>query len=198
MAENAYILRGDDGSLCDMGGTQDALVDDLYRVEGKAEIVNGRIVHMSAAGGLHGFAVTVIAASLLDYARRTRRGVALADNVGFIVNLPQRRSFSPDAAFWTGARLTRNFPEGAPLFAVEVRSPEDYGPAAERRIADKRADYFAAGTQALWDVDLEGRTVRLYRAADPNPVVFSRDERAHAEPALPGWSMSVDDLFPTN
>jgi Uma2 family endonuclease len=66
-------------------------------------------------------------------------------------------------------------------------------------MTEKRADYFAAGTQAVWDVDLEGGTVRLYRDADPKrPVVFSRGEQAHAEPALPGWSMPVDDFFPAD
>jgi len=180
-----------------MGRRQEATVEDLYRVEGKAEIVNGRLVHMSAAGGLHGYAAGVIFASLLDYARGTDRGFALPDNVGFIVNLPHRRSFSPDAAFWTGGPLTAKFPEGAPVFAVEVRSPEDYGSAAERRMADKRADYFAAGTQVVWDVDLEAAVVRAHRTADPDEaVVFSRGERAGAEPALDGWSMPVDDLFP--
>jgi Uma2 family endonuclease len=182
-----------------MGGNQDALVEELYRVEGKAEIVNGRLVRMSAAGGLHGYAAGVVFSSLFEYARQTKQGAALPDNVGFIVKLPRRRSFSPDAAFWTGARLTRKFPEGAPIFAVEVRSPEDYGSGAEHRMTEKRADYFAAGTQAVWDVDLEGGTVRLYRDADPKrPVVFSRGEQAHAEPALPGWSMPVDDFFPAD
>ena len=197
MAKPAYSVLRDDGKVCDMDGVQDALVDELYRVEGKAEIVNGRLVPMSAAGGLHGYAAGVIFSSLFDYTRATKRGVALPDNVGFIVNLPHRRSFSPDAAFWTGARLTRKFPEGAPIFAVEVRSPEDYGARAERRMAEKRADYFAAGTQAVWDVDLEVGAVRLYLATDPaRPLVFSRGETAHTEPVLPGWSMPVDDLFP--
>jgi Uma2 family endonuclease len=181
-----------------MGARQEALVDELYRVDGKAEIVNGRIVRMSPAGGLHGYAAGSIHASLLEYSRRTNQGVALPDNVGFIVNLPHRQSFSPDAAFWTGARLTRKFPEGAPIFAVEVRSPEDYGARAESRMAGKRADYFAAGTQALWNVDLDVGTVRLRLAADPaRPRVFARGETAHAEPVLPGWAMPVDDLFPT-
>jgi Uma2 family endonuclease len=180
-----------------MGGSQQALVDELYRVEGKAEIVNGRLVKMSASGGLHAYAAGLIYASLLEYARTTKRGYAFADNVGFLVNLPNRRSFSPDAALWTGGPLTPKFPEGAPVFAVEVRSPEDCGPSAERRMALKRADYFAAGTQAVWDVDLEEGTVRLHRPAHPEqPVMFAKGERAHAEPALPGWSMAVDDLFP--
>jgi len=200
MAEHAPIARGDDGRICNMDARREATIDDLYRVpeKGKAELVNGELVLMSAAGGLHGYVAGQIFASLNEYAKRTRLGVALPDNVGFIVSLPDRRSFSPDVAFWTGGPLTRKFPEGAPIFAVEVRSDEDYGPAAERAMAAKRADYFAAGTLVVWDVDgLETQTVRVYRASEPTtPATYGRSERAHAEPALPAWSMSVDDLFP--
>ncbi|MGI8588406.1 MAG: hypothetical protein ACR2M0_12090 [Chloroflexia bacterium] len=38
--------------------------------------------------------------------------------------------------------------------------------------------------------------VRVYRAADPTqPTLYRRDDIAEAEPAAPGWSMPVDDLF---
>src|SRR5881394_3993336 len=141
MADNAHIRDVGRGNFCDMA-RREATVEDLYKVPDKAEIVNGELVIMTPAGGLHGYAAGLIYASLLDYARRTGRGYALPDNVGFIVNLPNRRSFSPDVAFWTGAPLTAKFPEGAPLFAVEVRSEEDDGPLAERAMAAKRADYF--------------------------------------------------------
>ena len=89
------------------------------------------------------------------------------------------------------------FPQGAPVFAVEVRSENDYGPAAERAMQDKRADYFACGTQVVWDVDLLGEDViKSYAASDPeHPVVFRRGELAEAEPAVPGWHMPVDDLI---
>ena len=124
-------------------------------------------------------------------------GYAIPDNVAFTVNLPHRRSFAPDAAFYVG-ELRMGFLEGAPRFAVEVRSESDYGPAAERRLARKWADYFAAGTLAVWDVDLLGTVVvRVYRAREPErPTVYRRGEVAEAEPAVPGWSMPVDDLFP--
>jgi len=198
MADHAHTRDVGRGSFCDMA-KREATVEDLYRVPDKAEIVNGELVMMTPAGGLHGYACGVIHASLFDYARRTRHGYALPDNVGFIVNLPNRRSFSPDVAFWTGAPLTAKFPEGAPVFAAEIRSEEDYGPAAERAIADKRADYFAAGTLVVWDVDvLDEHVVRVYRAA-ANPgdyMAYRRGEPAEAEPALPRWSMPVDDLFP--
>ena len=117
--------------------------------------------------------------------------------MGFIVNLPHRKSFCPDAAFHLGP-LTMEFIQGAPVFAVEVRSKSDYGPVAERRMAAKRADYFAAGTQVVWDVDLlSDEVVKVYRAIDPaHPTVHRRGDVADAEPALPGWRMAVDDLFP--
>jgi Uma2 family endonuclease len=197
MGDRTNLTGSKRGSFSNMA-KREATIEDLYRVPDKAEIVNGELVIMTPAGGLHGYAVSAIHASLFDYARRTKRGYALPDNVGFIVNLPNRRSFSPDVAFWTGGPLTRKFPEGAPIFAVEVRSDKDYGRAAERAMAVKRADYFAAGTLVVWDVDvLEDHVVRVYRAASPeHPISYRRGEHAEAEPALPDWSMAVEDLFP--
>jgi Uma2 family endonuclease len=65
-------------------------------------------------------------------------------------------------------------------------------------MAEKRADYFAAGTQVVWDVDtIRDQAVRVCRSSDlATPTVYRRGEIAEAEPALPGWSMPVDDLFP--
>ena len=197
MAENARIVFEDDDRIFDMAGSRGATIDDLYHVEGKAEIVNGELVLMAAAGYRHGRVALRIAASLLEYETRTGRGHALPDNVGFIVDLPRRRSFSPDAAFATQP-VTDGFVDGAPVFAVEVRSVDDYGPAAERAMAEKRVDYFAAGTRVVWDVDtLRDQVVHVYRASDPDvPAICRRGDRADAEPALPGWSMPVGDLFP--
>src|SRR5439155_8097805 len=106
-------------------------IDDLYRVDGKAEIVGGEIVMMSAAGGRHGRVAVHILNGLLAYEKQTTHGYAYGDNVGFIVNLPNRRSFSPDVAFCTQTP-TEQFVDGPPVFAVEVRSLEDHGSAAER------------------------------------------------------------------
>ena len=176
-----------------------ATIEDLYHVDedGKAEIVDGELVLMSPTGDLPGSAALEIALSLRGYARQTRIGRAHGDNVGFIVNLPNRRSFSPDAAFYIGPRTGGKFLDGAPIFAVEVRSQEDYGRRAERKMAQKRADYFAAGTLVVWDVDvLRDQAVRCYTSDHPDdPKVFRCGEIADAESALPGWMMPVDDLF---
>ncbi|HEX7184496.1 MAG TPA: Uma2 family endonuclease [Thermoanaerobaculia bacterium] len=176
------------------------MVADLYRVpeNGKAELMNGQLVLMSPTGGVPGRAAGRIYRSLDDYERAAGGGYAFPDNVGFLVDLPGRRSFSPDAAFWVGELPQGGqFLRGAPVFAVEVRSENDYGPEAEIGIAEKRADYFAAGSLVVWDVDvLRDLEVRVYRASNPGqPEVFRRGERADAEPALPGWSMAVADLL---
>jgi Uma2 family endonuclease len=126
-----------------------------------------------------------------------KRGVAFTDNAAFRVDLPNRKSFSPDAGYYTGKWTGMKFFEGAPVFAVEVRSEGDYGPKAEAAMALKRTHYFAAGTLVVWDVDLLGEeVVKSYRSNDPNnPTIYCRGDMAAAEPAVPGWSVSIDDLF---
>ena len=182
-----------------MGRRTRATIDDLYRVpdNAKAELVNGELVVMAPPGGAPGYAGDEIFAALRDYCRRTGYGRAVGDNMGFHVQLPNRESFSPDAALWVGPSPGMRFYEGAPRFAAEVRSEGDYGEVAEQALAAKRADYFTAGTLVVWDVDLLGEdVVRVYRAADPErPTVYRRGDMAEAEPAVPGWRMPVAALF---
>jgi Uma2 family endonuclease len=181
-----------------MTTTHKATLQDLYRVKGKAELVNGEIIQMPPTGYLPGYAASEILVSLRGHERSTGNGYAIGDNVGFRVDLPNRDSFSPDAAWYVGHPSGMKFLEGAPAFAVEVRSEGDYGPAAEREIAEKRRDYFAAGTVCCWDVDLQSPDViRSYFSQSPDhPVIFRRGDIAHAGQAVPGWSMPVDRLFP--
>lgn len=178
----------------------DSLVDELYRVDGKAEIVGGRIVRMSPASAEHGDSAGEIFYSLKRHEKEHGGGVAFGDNVGFLVNLPQRKSFSPDVAWIAATRqeLTRKFWNGPPAFAVEVRSPDDAGPAGQLAVEQKIADYFAAGTQVVWDVDTKDvDVIRCYRAERPlEPQAFRRGQLADAEPAVRGWRFAVDELFP--
>lgn len=178
----------------------EATIEDLYRAPndwGTYELVDGRLVHMPPTGFGPGRASGEIYYALKTYERQMGTGYALGDNVGFIVNLPNRRSFSPDAAFVTHApENPERFVDGAPLFAAEIRSEGDHGPRADAAYAAKRADYFAAGTRVVWDVDPRQRTVASYRAERPHePAIFHAGEIADAEPALPGWRVPVDELF---
>ena len=178
--------------------TEHPLVEALTSAEGKAEIVHGRLVQLPMTGEDPHFAAQEITFTLRNYARRRGVGRAAGDSLGFLVDLPQRMSFAPDAAYYVLSPSGMRFVEGAPQFAVEVRSEHDYGPAAEREMAAKRADYFAAGTLVVWDVDLlSEEVVRVFRDGDAETpaATFRRGDLVDAEPAVPGWNMPVDDLF---
>lgn len=177
-----------------------ATIEDLYHLpeNAKAELVDGEIQIMSPTGEAPGYAADEIFVALRAYSKQVGHGRAVGDNRGFRVYLPHRSSFSPDAAYYVGPEAGMRFFEGAPVFAVEVRSEGDYGSQAEAQLAQKRADYFAAGTLVVWDVDLLNEdVVRVYRATDPTkPTIYRRGDIAEAEPAVPHWRMAVNDLFP--
>jgi len=175
-------------------------LDDLAKVEGKAELIAGRIVHQMPTGYQPNRVAFRIGRSLDDHAELTGHGVAFTDNIGFAIPiLPSgRESFSPDASFYTGPPPSNpmRFVPGAPTLAVEVRSEGDYGDAAIEAIASKRADYFQAGTLVVWDVDALARSVLRYRADSPDqPTRFVSGDEADAEPAVSGWRMPVDRMF---
>jgi Uma2 family endonuclease len=182
-------------------GTQAAAtLEDLYRVDGKAELIGGRIVHFMPTGRKPSRVALRITRSLDDYAEATGRGEAYGDNIGFAIEpiSSGRQSFSPDASYFLGPFPDNEmrFLEGAPTFAVEVRSEGDYGDAAELEMAAKRADYFEAGTPVVWDVDPVHHLVRKYRADAPDqPVIFVVGQEADAEPAVPGWRLALDRIF---
>jgi hypothetical protein len=63
-------------------------------------------------------------------------------------------------------------------------------------LAEKRTDYFAAGTLVVWDVDPLAKTISVYRKSAPKKkTVFRAGDEADAEPAVPGWRVKTDWIF---
>jgi Uma2 family endonuclease len=177
-----------------------ATLEDLARVEGKAELIAGRIVPLMPTGRKPSRVASRIFRSLDDHAEAAGRGEAYGDNTGFAVGplVSGRQSFAPDASYFLGPFSSdeMRFLDGAPAFAVEVRSENDFGDAAEAAMAAKRADYFEAGTAVVWDVDPVHELVRKYQSDSPDrPTLFARGQEADAEPAVPGWRLAVDRIF---
>jgi Uma2 family endonuclease len=177
-------------------GQRRATLEDLYKEPGKAELIGGRIVKFMPTGYKPHRVAARIFRSLDDHASQTGIGEAFTDNMGFAVKelSSGRESFSPDAAYYKG-ELPKNlmwFIEGPPTFAVEVRSENDN----EAEMAEKRAEYFEAGTKVVWDVDPEAEIIYKYLPSDPSkPQAFSRGQTGDAEPAVPGWKVDVDWIF---
>jgi Uma2 family endonuclease len=126
-----------------------ATIDDLMRFEGKAELIGGKVAPQMPAGFRHNRIAGSIFFDLKLRERTVRDGVAITDNLAFRVAelSSERESFSPNAAYVVGSHNDQDPSvfDGPPTFAVEVRSPDEYGPAAERDMTAKRDDYFEAG-----------------------------------------------------
>ena len=125
-------------------------------------------------------------------------GRAYADNTGLVVDLPHRKSFSPDASFYVGAPPGTNFLEGGANFAAEVRSEDDYGPAAERGMAGRsapttsRPEPKSCGTSTF---SARGWSGPSCRTEGDTKRVFRRGELGRA-PALPGWILPIERQSP--
>jgi Uma2 family endonuclease len=175
-----------------------ATTDDLMRTEGKAELIAGHIVRFPPLAHLPAVVIGRILRSLADFCDQAG-GTVFTRSVGYVVPVlaSGRESFCADASYYTGPhpKNPMAFIPSPPDFAVEVRSDWDYGPTAEQEQADKRADYFEAGTRVVWDVDPIAREVRRYRPGEPSPTVFAAGSEADAEPAVPGWRVSIDWLM---
>lgn len=174
------------------------LFDRLMQLEERAEIVDGRIIIAPPRGAWQAQVAGEIMVSLHDFVRGRLAGHVVGGGAVFCVNLPHRATFTPDTGDYVGPVAGMEPFEGAPVFAVEIRSLSDYGPRAERLLAEKRADYFACGTQVVWDVKLcSNDVVKVYRASAPDqPVVYRPGDIADAEPAVTGWTVPVSSLLP--
>ncbi len=178
-----------------------ATLDDLMRYDGKAELIGGKIVPIMPTGYWPGIVAGRITIALREWASTNGTGVVIYDGMayGFDSPLPSgRQSFSPDSSIFFGSvpRKLMGYIDGYPAFAVEVRSQSDYGSRMNAEYEAKRKDYFFAGTLVVWDVDPVAGVVTKYVAADPlTPVAFAAGQVADAEPAVPGWVLSVDVLF---
>ena len=179
---------------------KEATLQDLHREPGRVELVGGRIVRYMPTGKLPGKLAKIILLLISEFVEAYGSGETYGDNVGYAIPRLQsgRESFCPDVSFFDGPDQDdqMDFIQGAPTFAVEVRSKDGYGPAAEKAIAAKLTDYFAAGTQVVWDVDSKNKCIHAYALTAPAlKCTYKRGETAHAEPALPGWRVNVDRIF---
>src|SRR4051794_38249738 len=113
-----------------------ATIDDVLATDGKAELINGRIVEFPMPGYRPYEIALAIALCLREWAKRTGLGHGASDGLDFAVEelASGRESFRPDASYFT--QTPAEDPDGAipgaPAFAVEVRSKSDYGHAAEK------------------------------------------------------------------
>lgn len=173
---------------------------DLWRMgEGdvRRELVDGEVVEMAAAGGIHGKVTTRIARRLDEHVERQGGGEVLTGDVGFVLRLAYdpERVRAPDVAFVSAGRLPegrlpKGFLPGAPDLAVEVLSPSDNPLDVQQKVRD----YLEAGARLVWLFAPEARTVTVYRP-DGSARLLRESESLDGEDVLPGLNLPLAELL---
>ncbi|MGL4554116.1 MAG: Uma2 family endonuclease [Gemmataceae bacterium] len=168
-----------------------ATIADLMRVEGRAELVNGEVVRLKPFTDWQSMIVGNVKHSLHDHAR-AHRGTGRSGGGTLVYAFAPlrggRMTFSPAAAWFIGPRPDDPMGPvpGPPTFAMEF----------EDEMTDaRRADYAEAGTLVLWEVNAREERIVKRRPGHAPEASFVRGDVADAEPAVPGWTIAVDDVF---
>jgi Uma2 family endonuclease len=174
--------------------------DDLWKLgngDVRRELVDGEVIEMTPAGGVHGRLVLELGSRVRAHVQGHAGGVVVAGDVGFVLELPHdpERVRAPDVAFVAagrlpGGQLPQGFIRGAPDLAVEILSPND----DPIEIQQKVRDYLEAGSRLVWVVAPRPRTVTVYRA-DGSARLVREPEALDGEDVLPGFVLPLAELF---
>ncbi|HVG25671.1 MAG TPA: Uma2 family endonuclease [Thermoanaerobaculia bacterium] len=161
------------------------LPDDGWRYE----LVEGELRKMSPAGGDHGALALRIAIRFGSYVEQHCLGQAYSSQTGFVVSRDPDTVLEPDLAFVRAERVVRTpgFIPGPPDVAFEVVSPSD----RYTELAQKIDRYLRAGTNVVVMVDPCRLSVTVHSLAG----VTSVSDTLTLPDAVPGWSMTLDDIF---
>ena len=161
---------------------------------GPCELIDGVIIKMSPAGGLHGFIELTLALLVGGLIKEREVGFCMVGEVGIYIRRDPDRIRGADLAVWSFAKLPDGPPAGfvevAPHLIVEILSPTDSW--AEMR--QKIDDYFSIGVGTLWIVDPDEETVYVYHSASQRTALGTGDTLAGTGP-LTGFTLPVSELF---
>lgn len=160
------------------------------------ELVDGRIVPLTPTGHVHGGIEAQLAASMWLYARESGRGQVLSGEVGLYIRRNPDTVRAADLLYISHSRFATRDPAQsylsvAPELVVEVLSPQDRW----SEVMEKLSDYFEAGVDRAWVVDPRSRRVFAYRSL-AQVELFEGEDVLRDEEILPGYRLSVAELFP--
>ncbi|MEM8546411.1 MAG: Uma2 family endonuclease [Cyanobacteria bacterium P01_H01_bin.119] len=160
----------------------------------RLELVNGKVIVMSPSG-YESDEVAAEAIRLLgNWVRPRRLGRVAASSAGFRLPNANQDVRAPDASFVSAERLRRSpqsFAELAPDLMIEVKSPTDSLDELEAKISE----FLSLGTQVALLINPQTQTVAVYRAEQP-AVILANQDRLTLPDILPGWEVSVAELWP--
>lgn len=168
------------------------LPDDGWRYE----LVEGRLVRMPPTGGQHGSVLMVLLRAVARFVEERRLGAVFPGETGFWISAEGEPDtvLAPDLAFIEAGRVPDPVPAGyfrlTPDLAVEIVSPSQ----GRAEMGAKARRWLEAGTQLVWVVLPEQRTVEVWRGEGLAAILSSEDELS-GEDVLPGFRFPVSRLL---
>jgi Uma2 family endonuclease len=161
---------------------------------GPCELVDGKIVPMSPAGGVQGFIEARLVTALYHFVQEYSLGWVMTGEVGIYTRRKPDRVRGADVVFlskerWPG-RPPKGFLEVAPELVVEIMSPNYRW----QDVRQKLVEYFAIGVRWVWIVEPENRTVLVFRAVT-DIQQYGMDDMLVGEGLLEGFALAVANLF---
>jgi Uma2 family endonuclease len=174
--------------------TEKDVIKVLDRENRPCELVDGTLVEKPM-----GYEESEIAATIIillgSFVRRHKLGIVTGPD-GTIRLFPGLVRI-PDVAFaswdcFPGRKRPRApIPHLAPDLVVEVLSKSN----TKGEMSRKLREYFEAGVRLVWMVEPKKRSVRVHTAVDQS-VLFAEGQSLDGGAVLPGFVLSVNELFP--
>jgi Uma2 family endonuclease len=165
--------------------------DDGFRYE----LVRGELRKMSPAGQKHGRIAIKVSTSLDNHVTLNKLGAIYAAETGFLISSDPDTVRAADVAFVSQKRLdevgdVEGYWAGAPDLVVEVISPGD----TYTEVDEKVLEWLEAGSLMVVVVNRRKRAVTVYRSLT-DIIVLTEDDRLDGGNVVPGWSVTVSDIF---
>ncbi len=189
--------------------TKLATLEDFLRAEAEAPegtrlaLIDGEIVEWGAnvttRGPLHSRTMARLSYLLWSWltSRPELRGGVDSGEVRCRIQRDADRVVGIDVGVWLGEEF-QDPPVDPPLYdappvlAVEILSPSD----TNETVWEKIHTYLNAEVPRLWLVDPDLKLVTVHRP-DAEPVLFNIKQTISDDPALPGLTLAVADIFRT-
>jgi len=160
----------------------------------KYELDDGRLIVLPLPGDIHGAIQATICSSLMVNGQARGLGKARG-GVGLILRRNRDRLTVPDAVFITNASLpirrsSEGYLETIPELVIEVRSPNETGPA----VLSKVNEYLMAGVVVVWVIDPAAQIVTAYRR-NRDFQIFGIADVLTVHDVIPGFQVPVAELF---
>ncbi|MCL4240447.1 MAG: Uma2 family endonuclease [Dehalococcoidia bacterium] len=162
----------------------------------RMELIRGRVVMAPPADTYHGMHAFEVGVALRGFVQAHRLGVLTGEG-GYLLAEDPDVVRAPDVA-WIAADRGRPVPgeyfRGAPNLAVEIVSPSD----RDADVAEKVADWLAAGSQRVWVVRPRQRAVTVHRP-NGDAHTYAYTETLDSDDAgfpVSGFELSLAAIFP--